>query len=218
MELDLRSPTFVVTGTLNPAILQPGWIARYMLEVPEGQQVDALMPLTGGRVPPPIYFGGFGVAVRADRVDFFTNALDDKSVARCEAACHRFVEILRHTPFGALGVNFRFVEKDPDQAILDQLQTKDAVNQHLKIKRQRFVTVGEIATDIDLNFSREPTATQVVFDFNYHHRSITPDNARTLVEGAVKRFLERSTALLKSVYGLDGYVPVAQDVPRIQNS
>jgi hypothetical protein len=217
MDLDLRLPTLVVTGTLNPAILQPGWIARYMLEIPEGQKLDAVMPLSGNRVPPPTYFDGFGVAVRSDRVDLFTNALDDESIVRCEGACYRFVETLRHTPFGALGVNFRFIEKDPNQALLDQLQTKDAINQHLKIKRQRFVTVGEIATDIDLNFSREPTAEQIVFDFNYHHRSITADNVGTLVRGSIKRLLATSTALLKDVYGLEEFVPIAQNVPKTQN-
>ena len=47
MNLDLRKPTIVVTGAWNPAILELGWIARYLFDVPENAQVRAHTIVTG---------------------------------------------------------------------------------------------------------------------------------------------------------------------------
>jgi len=205
MELDLRRPSLILLGAWNPAIFQPGWIARHLLDYPEGQEVEAMSVISADRGGQAVtYIDELGFNVSNQRVELFVNTHNDDYINRLEAVALRIIQLLPHTPFGAFGINYCFIESDPDEGVLDSLKTRDGLDQQFRILNQNLTSSIQIDNAV-LNLSRRPSESQVVFDFNYHHERIDPQNFQEQIIGKYSEYLDRSTALLRDVYNLEGY-------------
>ena len=143
MKLDLRKPVFVFVGAWNPAIFQPGWIARHLFEIPEGEKVraEAMVPTVPNQEA-ILYIEDIGLAVTNERVQIFVNGFDDETIQCCEQVAVQLFKTLPHTPFGSFGINFNFVEDDPGDELFDMLRTKDGIDEHFKIIGQKYASAS----------------------------------------------------------------------------
>lgn len=106
--------TLVLAGAWNPAILNPSWIGRHVLKLPQGNafQVEMLMPVQGQAGPTRLSFEGISVTPAQEAIIFHINPEDDAMVAKTFDVAKRILELLPHTPVSAMGVNFAY-QVDP---------------------------------------------------------------------------------------------------------
>ncbi len=114
MKVDLRVPTIVISGAWNPAIFQPGWIARHLFEVPEGTKKLLAEVVTNNGERQIRYLDNVGISVVYERIEFFINSLDDECISTCEKAAINVLKTLYHTPVGPFGLNFQFCDEIND--------------------------------------------------------------------------------------------------------
>lgn len=205
MKLDLRRPSIVLLGAWNPAILQPGWIANYLREIPEGKDIAAQEAffVVDGLSRSILYIDDVGITANNQRVDIFLNSFGDNEIHWAEKYVSNLVTTLKHTPLGAYGINFSFVEEDAQDELLDMLKTKDKIEQHFKILNQSLTSAIEIDANTILNFSRKPSEESVIFEFNFHHNQIEKDNIAEQINGKIKGELEKAKEILNILYGID---------------
>lgn len=119
MKLLSDQTTLVLAGAWNPAILQPNWIARHILQLPAGNafQVSMLLPVQGQAGPPRFSFEGLSITAAQDVVMFHLVPEDPGMVAKSFEVAKCILEMLPHTPVAALGVNFAYAV-DPNEGQL----------------------------------------------------------------------------------------------------
>jgi hypothetical protein len=191
----------VVVGAWNPAIFQGGWITRHLFDVPAGQQVQLAQLIAPQKIPKVIlYYRGLGISVSTERLELYPNDLSEEMQRLSENTLAMILEKLPHTPTGAFGVNFRFVEDAPSPELLDIIDTKESLDQRYAITKQRFTSTILIdATQLTL--LRIADANAVTIDFNYQYASCKLD----LLAGVVTTCLKHATELLEEIYDLAGY-------------
>ena len=214
MLLDACRPVFVFRGAWNPAIFQPPWLAKNLFDIESGQEIEAIdMTVLTPAPKQIIYIENIGISASNDGVEIFVNDFDDQTIEKAERTAIRLLETLPHTPLGGFGVNFSFTEKEPSDELLDCLHTKDSIDKQFKILKQEFSAAIEIDSVI-LNFTRQPTDTDVQFDFNYLHNQINFEARNEIIDGVLDRFLERSKEILDNLYSLKEYEVLKHDFPR----
>lgn len=205
MELDLRKPSFVIVGAWNPAIFKPSWCARYLLNIPEGQDVSgAEVMAVDPNSSPVFYIKNTGFRVSNQRADIFLNSRELADVTTTEVAVENIVRILPHTPLGPFGINFSFIEREPEPELLDKLKSTETIDQHFRIINQSFTTGIALEEGVILNLSRNPTEDLIVIEFNYHHEKIEHANFHDVITGKYSEYLTRSLGILETLYGITG--------------
>lgn len=201
MRLDLTRPTLVIVGAWNPAIFQAGWCAEHLFDVPPGEQVRTASVLTG--MPPKeiTYFDPVGISVSTARLELFANGIGDAPKDGVENTAIRILETLPHTPTGALGVNFFFVEDDPSDELIDSFNTADALRENYSIS-SRELSVGIDVDHATLNFSRALSRSVVSFNLNYHIDNLNVLGERNELHGIVQKYLEHALDLLQNVFSM----------------
>jgi hypothetical protein len=201
VRLDLTRPTLVIIGAWNPAIFQAGWCAEHLFDVPPGEQVRTAAVLTG--MPPKeiTYFDPVGIGVSTSRLELFANGIGDTPKDRVEATAIRILETLPHTPTGALGVNFFFVDNDPSDELIDSFNTADALRENYSIN-SRELSVGIDVEHATLNFTRALSKSVVSFNFNYHIENLSALGEHSEIRGIVQKYLSHALDLLQNVFSM----------------
>lgn len=210
MELDIRRPSIVIVGNWNPAIFQYNWVAKHALNIPEGTDLQAseLMPLDAKKNPtelPILYIDDIGFRASNIKLEIFLNSIEDECISRAENSIVNVIQTLSHTPLGGFGVNFRFIESDPDAEILDKLKSNDGIDARYRIINESIETKIDLGQETILNFSRAPSDNMVEFNFNYHCSRLVPDDFERQISGKYAEYLEKSAGILSELYGLDEY-------------
>lgn len=217
LKLDLRKPLFVFLGAWNPAIFQPGWVARYLFGFPEGASVDAGLLMLPNQ-PPLTFIKDIGVAVTPERVTLYVQRFDDETKSQVETTAKNIFEVLPHTPIGAFGVNFVFKDDDADPSLYDKLKTKDGIDKHFKVLSQQFVSTIQIFPNVILNFMRVPSTESVLYDLNFHHQSFDINNAEITLGGIVQRYYSKCLEIINQLYGSEHEGEISFEFPNQQGS
>jgi hypothetical protein len=215
MYLDLRRPTLVLLGTWNPAVFQPGWMARHLFGHPPGEQVRMDQFLVAGDQPKIVnYIDGLGIFVSTQRLEVYLNGFGEKEIAKLEQTAVKLYETLPHTPFGNFGVNFHFVVEAPDPALFDLLTVNDSLNKSYKITEETFVAAMPLEKDVVLNLSRTVTEKILLFDFNFHHKLQDPPSIKAALPGVIMRCHGLAVELMKNIYNIAEYTIKAHVEPK----
>jgi len=120
--------TLVLAGAFNPAILTPPWIARNILDRPEGEQfpVQMLAQIAGFTQLPRFSFDGLSFSPSFQNVTFFLQGLDDSACERVCDVASRILRLLPHTPVIGVGFNFGFTTQQPGVGLLRLLAVSTA--------------------------------------------------------------------------------------------
>jgi len=205
MQLDLRKPTLVITGTWNAAIFQTGWIAHFLFDIPKNTQIRAHSLITG--IPPNqlkeiIYINSTGVSASPSRVEIYANSLSAESVNLSEEIVLRLLRVLLHTPVHDLGVNFCFIESDPTPEFVERFNTTDEIRENYRIVGQELSVKLAVFDGCVLNLKRTTAANHVSLEFNYHFEAIRNHDLEALVRNTIIRCFEHAKELLASIYNI----------------
>ena len=220
---DFKHPSLVVVGHWNAAILnEPGWIAKNILGVPDGEQIDLNAIIVGNQVGPgqvapekQIWlFPAFGLACNGQRVEIFTR--DIENLEPLYGAVLKLAELLPHTPTHAVGVNFNVQISGDVAAIVPAFETKEVLDAFGNLLTQDRTDAIDIVNDdllgLDgvrkpataLNLSRRTDFNSAEVKFNYHVQ-LRGMEALAVFAAAdpIAHWREHAMKLLADVYGVD---------------
>lgn len=208
MKLDLRLPTIVVTGAWNPKIFSPQWISKHLFGYDEGVNVniEQIVVATDNQQPTTItYIDHVGLRASESRVELFMDQLEADNFTLLERVAKNTISILQHTPLGALGVNFNFIEEEPEDDLIDKLKSPDGLERKFAIKAQSFKATIGLEEHQDLNLSREISDGLVKINFNYHFSPLRLDIADGILDDCVSNSLVKTREYLDQLYGLEEF-------------
>ena len=117
---------------------------------------------------------------------------------------------LHHTPVQGMGINFRFVEENPKETLLNLFNLND--NEHLAdngLKIQATEIKHTLVLDINgspqiLNLTNLLTnENKVIFDANYHNEFTNTDQAISYLEKGLIIFRDNIFQLLPKIYEVE---------------
>lgn len=220
---DFKTPSVVVAGHWNVAILnEPGWIARNILDIPDGkgatlEGITIADKMETGQIFPQKniwLFDDYGMGCAEQRVELYV-----RDIERLDAVysfMEKLIDLLPHTPVGGVGVNFKVRVEDEGQSILELAETCEVFDSfgavENRLRREKIDLKGKdmIKEGRDgqfstvLNLSRNVNTTSAEIDFNYH----TPvDSTKTLSaysdSGPIVHWFEHANRVLNTVYSLN---------------
>lgn len=221
--VDYKNPTLVVVGHWNAAILnEPGWVAKNILGVPEGSQIDLKAVMVGNQVGPgqmspekQIWlFEEFGLACNSQRLEIFTR--DIANLEPLYAAVAKLTELLPHTPLHAVGVNFDVHITDDVAALAPLLGTEEVFDKLGSLLAQdrtdtidivkddllELEDIGKVATA--LHFTRRTDFNMAEIKFNYHvSLSGMKAFAALVTADPIAHWRDHAMQILADIYGVD---------------
>lgn len=194
--------TVVLAGYWNPAIFSPEWVIGRLTQAQEVGVEVAIAPAPALRLT----FDGLHLRVGQRRLVLGMNVPDPPSLQRMRLVVQRILNDLPHTPVSAIGVNFQFVQREPDAALLRLFDVQDhgpladagLVLRETTIQR-RFESEG-LTLNLQLGIGDEA----LMFNFNFHHASANAADARAFTEAhdfVVLR--DRAVRILHDAYHLE---------------
>ena len=200
--------SLVVTGQWNPAILNPQWIGRNILDIPDGQDIpiEIEMPMTLG-LPPRIKIQNFSYVARSARLILTPSGHSEAVLNATEAAVRKILELLRYTPVTGFGFNFEFLEDHPAEDVLTHF---DAVGNDIVPNVGEAVTVVERNTVISfsraqglVNVTRSLANNLLKANFNFHYPLTQASDLANIPPNKFVQDLAFATHLMDEIYGLE---------------
>lgn len=207
----------VIAGAWNTAILSPEWVLLHGLQRQGEEPVQVLFPVGVGMIFefPRYNVGDFSYVVRPDALIVAPPETNGASIAACEDAVARMVDILKHTPVSGLGHNFEFRDEAPSDGCVNGFTAarQDLVDQMPAGWEAASASISSSFRNPDgsvvININRTLDAGVHVVKFNFHHVIGSVEQALQVLRGGVehRRMWENYThaeQLMNQLYGEAG--------------
>lgn len=201
MKPELPDWTVVLLGHWNMAILSPEWVTKELFGARETQ-----VEMVFGVVPTIRYIGQeFTILPHANRVIIAMSRWTPAAWQSLETAASKLLEALPRTPISAVGINFGFLEPDPDVELNRIFQFDDSAK---LVERGRDISEFTIIRQLKraerpiLNLRMTQLGGSVKFHFNYHIDVTGAEDALGKLRGRPAIARAESEEILEQVYGL----------------
>ncbi|WP_288925528.1 hypothetical protein [uncultured Maritimibacter sp.] len=158
--LDARRPAIVALGAWNAQILTDGnWLARYVLELEEGAEVEAQLVGVGndqGIQKQVLVLDDFGIACDRGRLEIFET--ERSADGRIEEVLEKICDLLPHTPVSAVGVNRDFFMEEEVAGFLGLIETEELFDDFGEAKSYHRVDTLKVSENHRLNFNSDTGA------------------------------------------------------------
>lgn len=167
--LKLSEQNIIVRGSLNPSIIQPGWLQKNKF-IPEGEQIAVKFQI--GQSAPAEYDWQGHYRWTVDHAVLKVNVPVDQKPASLVDFISVVFGKLEHTPVSAIGQNFVFDGK-PDEIDLNFFNQKDwRVNQKTKLGnvsnlKHEVTFVVDDVSKINVYLINSSGKTQIHINFHY---------------------------------------------------
>lgn len=200
--------SIVVVGRWNPFIFSPEWVKKNLIDTANetDHPITLAYPLNDPDAPSQLKFDGIQLLPGRSRLDIKPDDLTLDAMCHCGDVITKCLQLLSHTPVGALGINFSFEETNNPESLVTAVTFQDAVNIdsnmfHLgnsEIYRS-FSIADEIAKlNLRLNIGEPP-----FIDFNFEMPiSNTNEALEHLSTDRISSFYHKAINFAQSVYGL----------------
>ena len=201
MKTNIRESTIVIVGAWNVPLFGPEWLSKNIFE---GKDLISEISLQSNGPNVRHTFENISITVHSDRLIVSYKELNEGAFNLAEETIVKILEILSHTPVGAMGINFGFVEEDLPTSIASLFDLKD--NPEIA-KNKGGVEVTEIKRllrfeDAELFLKQIFADQKVYFEFNYHKDFSGTEDAKKYLKGKVGPYFQRSINLLDTLYNL----------------
>lgn len=143
------------------------------------------------------------MSVGTNRLELFAASGDDAAFDAVEAIALKIVEVLPHTPLGALGINFGFHDNEPTDQIEPLFGTGEKLEEKFTVNERAMR--AQLAADDGtvLNIERTLNDEGFFVAINHHFPDLNPINATELLAGKLKSERDRAIQLCKDLFGYD---------------
>ena len=203
----MKSPSIVIVGSWNPAILQPEWLAHEIFSYPDQERVPVQMELSPRPgLPPRFTIENLTFVPDYERLTITPVTgegieIDDTTLNLMEEKALLVLDQLPHTPISAFGQNFEFTEEHPGDALLSVFELNDDFANHAQFTYTSASITVSTALQLDnrvLNFTRIFKDGRVTVKFNFHYKAATTREARDRLSNSIIDNYRIVTQLLES--------------------
>ncbi len=214
MQIVPERTSLVLLGIWNPAILNPGWLAQRVHDVPVGEQVQVQVEqvlMGAAQSPPSFTVSGIKYTPARNRLEIRPTAITQENITLAQRAAVRLLNLLPHTPIAAFGQNFEFVENHPTP---EQLAIFEAGNDLAERCDFEFETVRtQLTSSIQfenrvLNLQRSNQGGQLNLNFNFHYDANSAEVAieKMANEGLFWENLNLALRIIERVYDVNASI------------
>lgn len=213
LTLNLRAPLIVVAGAFNPAIFTPQWVATNVFDVPVGAEMSVLeviMQPDPQSVLQLRFIDGVALNALPNRLELYSVDGSDTAFEAVESALIKILELLPHTPIGAIGCNLLWDDTDPSSEILDLFDSAEGLEGIFAVEARHY----RVAIDLDdkkLNLDRLNVGSEVQYRFNYHRPFKGIDSCLATVKGMIAEEIAHSTQIMRERYSYEGHLVLSFD-------
>lgn len=173
-QLISENASVVVVGSLNPAIIQPAWLAKFGVITEQEAQTAEISII----IPDVSSFRAGPLVVEAQRNRLKLETADPGRWVLLPGQINRVLELLEHTPLTALGINRVVHYQAPSLAawhgVGDRLTPKSVWDGYLEGAGMRALTIegkrpGSTAKHVQIQVApSNQLATGIMLSFNEH--------------------------------------------------
>jgi hypothetical protein len=202
MQIKASSYSIVLAGKWNPAIITPPWILANLVE--GNQQIEIEFSLSFD-IPSRFKINNITISPSVDRIILVSNDGSDESLSLIESIAIKLCNILSHTPFVAVGINFSFIETLNKDNLLPLFSFSDAnklnennwdiSNQSIK----RTLKKGVYNINLTINMDND---TNFAFDLNHHYITPNSEQVSAALLGKVIDYKNQSISLLNDLFDI----------------
>ena len=190
--------TIVINGSWNISIFNPAWLSGNIFKSKEVTLEIGLEPGLTRRL-----IGDNVVIIpRPSRLMFTPNDLEDSTLKRMEEIACTVLEVLKHTPVSAVGINFGYSIK-PVQTNLDnklpKLFSAEFAKEELIIESREYKWTCQYEKQT-LNVSYQADGKEAKILFNFHSDLPDASSAAKHISGKVISFRDKTRAVLDNVF------------------
>ena len=198
---DSDNLSIVILGTWNARIFSPQWLKKNGISTDESMTIEAGLDVPGL----PLRFTFDNVVLNVSSLSLVLNVKEatPESIGRIQKIAVNILKLLPHTPIKAVGINFQFIESEPDYdniKIFDLSDSGEMSDNGLKINRTSIKR--EILCDLGtLNFTISMDAdSNILYNFNFHKETKDFETSCAVFDDDVLIFFEKSKQILSDVY------------------
>ena len=193
--------TVVLVGSWNVRIFSPLWVGQHLFD---SKEVEMEVGIGAGAHPMRYRKSAALIIPRDDRIIFGTTSYRDEALSLLESLSSTTLDLLPHTPISAVGINFGFVEEDPEPDLLKLFDVPDSArlaSWATDIHRKELTRQLETKEGI-MNLKQVLHDGKVEFHLNFHEDVDSPSKAKESLEGKILRRRDFAIEFLKEVYDL----------------
>lgn len=210
---DIRRPTFVIAGSWNEAIFEPGWMLETLYGIDKGLQINACLMMDQDSQRAAFYYPEqeIGIHVDSATAKIYLNNNNEDVIKRGENFLVNLVQKLQYTPMRAIGFNFNFIIKDPTEKVEDTFMPKEDFASHYKILINESKTTLEIEdAKLGKNFLNiiKKNSKETTLEFNFHHINISASKLPEIIPGRFNTLFEQVKGELKKFYDFNDTLEV----------
>lgn len=202
MRENVEGLSIVLVGAWNPAIFSPAWIASGRLT--HQQNIAVGFMFGPSPIIPEFSFDEIRLRVETSRLTIRVSTLRDESLIKLGEVASKILTDLPHTPISGVGINFQFIEPEPNPTILSIFDFSD---NNLLSDNNWSIESTQVSRKIKLdetnfNYIATLAAGSVTFDINFHSDITNCDQARDKIAPGVPTFRTKTLSFLQSIYNL----------------
>lgn len=188
----------LILGKWNPAVLSPQWIRSNITD----SEVSLAIPISDSEAPTRLSFSNIHLFPTRNFLDARLADVQDGTFTFVGETASKIIGLLRHTPFSAIGINFRFVEVASPESLTLNFQFDDAAripHDKYSLQTSSIHRSFKLGDDDKLNFALKNDAQETNIEFNFHTDSsdietiqskLTAENINARLEEAKKFMLD----------------------------
>ena len=191
--------TIVLVGFWNRMIFMPEWVGNNLFGA---EEIEKLVPLAS--VAPLIYRdASVTLVVEEGRLVVGLRQPTEECLRKAETVALAALAKLPETPVSACGVNFGFIEQNPDAKLLDVLNAKDddSIGAEWEITTRKLIR-QLTSDDKTMNFTLADEEGAVHLDANFNHEVASATDAAKVIESKVAELHGMFLAFLEDTYNL----------------
>lgn len=202
MNIRDSSVNVIILGGWNLNIFTPKWIANKLLKE-EKVQIEFAINKSA-----PTRFTGSGIRVipMFDRLMIMPVNNEDATLEKIKEVVIELMTLLPHTPVSAFGINFGFIEPEPEPELLKyfNLDDNEGYLQDFEEIKQIEIKRSLIKDGLHVNISLAKVDSQVNIDFNYHFDTVKTELIlEELEKHSLPTLKSEATSLLNTIYNLE---------------
>lgn len=200
MKIRDESLTIVIAGNWNKYILTPEWVSKNLFDAAE---LKVEIPISMN-LPPRFADKEIRFIPSNNSVILVPLILTDEVLNKVEAMAVKLIEKLPYTPIGAFGINFGFIEDNPEASLCALFNTSDQeplstfgcdIKSCIISRKLEFE-----GKTINLTITNDE-ASNISFDFNFHYEIANSEDAIKLLGTEFLTDKAHALNIMKTVYG-----------------
>lgn len=129
MQIVVNKTSLVIAGSWNPAILNPSWIGKTVLNFEKDHEFEVLVEMGIAPLNFQKYtFFDISYTASPQYLIFYIDHLNAECVSKTIAAAKSILNVLSHTPVTGVGFNFEFLLNEQKDEFLNLFNQVDALN------------------------------------------------------------------------------------------